>query len=68
MTDIECPWCHGTNTQFCNNPDCRPSQPQPAQYTERDGSPCLGMFVALSVDVMAGLLCIATIAIYKLFT
>jgi len=68
MTD-ECPWCHGADTQFCENPECRPTQPQQsAQYTVHEGNACLGIFVALGIDIIAGVLCVAGVAIYKLFT
>jgi len=63
----ECPWCHGTDTQFCNNPECRPTQSQPAQYREHQGNACLGIFVALGIDIIAGVLCVAGVALYKLF-
>ena len=70
MSDNDCPWCHGTDTQFCENPECRPTQPQPvpAQYEGQDDGACLGTFVVLSIDLMLGVLCVAVVAVYKLFT
>lgn len=63
----DCPWCHGTNTQFCNNPECRPSTPpEPAQYEERQGCACVGAFVCLSIYVMGGILTVIIISMIRL--
>jgi hypothetical protein len=62
----DCPWCHGTDTQFCENPECRPQQPQPAQYRGEDDGACLGVFVSLSIWVMGGILTVIIISIVRL--
>lgn len=63
----DCPWCHGTDTQFCNNPECRPTQPQqPAQYVEHQGNACLGVFVCLAIELTAGILVVIIINIIRL--
>ena len=72
MSDNDCPWCHGTDTQFCENPECRPSKPpeQPAQYEEatsaNDGNACFDAFVCLSIYVMGGILTVIIISIVRL--
>ena len=39
----ECPWCHGTQTQFCENQECRPTQPeQPPEELDCNGGACRG--------------------------
>ena len=70
MSDNDCPWCHGTDTQFCENPECRPAQPQPvpAQYEGQDDGACRGVFAAMVFDVVIGVACILGVAVYKLFT
>jgi len=62
----ECPWCHGTDTQFCNNPECRPTQVQHDETSADDGNACLGMFVSLSIWVMGGILTLIIISIVRL--
>jgi len=62
----ECPWCHGAQTQFCENPNCRPSKPQSAQYVEHQGNACLGVFVCAAIEAAAGILIVIIINIVRL--
>ena len=59
----DCPWCHGTDTQFCENPDCRPA---PAQYTEHEGNACQGVMVSAFLWVVSIASCMVGSLLTKL--